>query len=1241
MIFNSTSTAGQADILNDGLVQFNNSSTAGSALIQTGDGALVQFLGTSNGGNATFVNTGTGTVDFSGTTGTNNDNQITAGSIDGGGSFVLGANTLTVADGDGFTVSGVISGVGGSLALTSGTLTLSAANTYSGTTTVDGGTLELGDGGSIMTDVTVNTGAVFAFNKTALGDSPFGFDGIITGAGGVTKLGDGVVNLTAVNTYEGSTTISDGTLALGATGSIEDSSVVNVAGGATFDISATTGASIVDLEGNGTVELGDETLTLTDALAATIFSGVIQGTGGLTLIGDSSETLTGANTYTGATTLNAGTQLFLNAGGSIAASEVVTVDGTLNILAHTGGASITSLAGAATGSVVLGVNTLTLTAADDTFAGVISSIGGGLTVEGGTQTLSGVNTYSGATAIDALGSLFLSGSGSISQSSVVTVDGLFDIDGTTSGASITSLAGAGEVNLGNETLDITAAADTFSGAIMGTGGSVAITGGTQTFSGINTYTGTTTISGDATLSIGADTNVGVGAVIFNDGTLDLTAAFTLDNAVTLGAGGGTIDTSVAGDDTFSGVISGAGPLTKTGPATLTLTGINSYTGATNIDETTLALMGTGSIAQSSVVDIALDATFDISGLAPGDGTSIRDLQGSGNVDLGDKTLALTAATAAAFSGVIDGTGGIDLLGGTETFTGINTYDGATFIDEGATLGLTSTGSIAQSSTVTADGTFNISGVDDPGTDIVSLDGGGSVVLGIKTLTLTNANGAFGGVIGGTGGLTLDGGTEILTGANTYTGLTTINDGILQIGNGGAIGSITDDGGVLIGVNGELEFNRSNNLTYGGVIDGGGTLTKEGAGNLTLTGANTYTGGTNVAAGTLTGTTNSLQGDILNNAALVFSQAFAGDYDGVIDGTGTVTKNGVGILTLTGVNDYTGNTTINNGTLLVEGSIADSAVTFVTNNATLGGSGTVGDVLVQNGGTLAPGASTAILSTDSVTFQSSAAMFSVELNGTTAGTDYDQLHVSATGEVNLSNATLEGTLGFALTGAASFVIIDNDGVDPIVGTFAQGGAILIGNRFFTIDYTGGDGNDVELFTAGAIIAGNSAANIINGSSSVGSQPFATNFRDIISGNGGNDTIFGLGGNDTLNGNNGDDTLRGGDGNDVLTGGRGKDIQFGDAGRDFFDFNSIKDSVVGGKRDKLMDFSRGQDDMIDLRGIPGKFKFIGKDDFSDTKGELRYEDKGSKVIVQGDTNGDGKADFEIFVNIGSLVKSDFFL
>src|SRR5262249_60102656 len=141
----------------------------------------------------------------------------------------------------------------------------------------------------------------------------------------------------------------------------------------------------------------------------------------------------------------------------------------------------------------------------------------------------------------------------------------------------------------------------------------------------------------------------------------------------------------------------------------------------------------------------------------------------------------------------------------------------------------------------------------------------------------------------------------------------ITAGPLQIGNGGTTGSVAGN----IVDNAALVFNRNNALTYGGVISGTGSLTQAGTGTLTLTGANPYTGGTTISAGTLQlgngGTTGSVAGNIVDNAALVFNRSDTLTYSGVVSGTGTFTQAGTGTTILTGANTYSGTTTISAGT----------------------------------------------------------------------------------------------------------------------------------------------------------------------------------------------------------------------------------------------------------------------------------------------------------------------------------------
>ncbi|WP_144295952.1 beta strand repeat-containing protein [Ancylobacter novellus] len=291
--------------------------------------------------------------------------------------------------------------------------------------------------------------------------------------------------------------------------------------------------------------------------------------------------------------------------------------------------------------------------------------------------------------------------------------------------------------------------------------------------------------------------------------------------------------------TFGGVLAGSGGLTLDG-GTETLTGTSTYTGATNINGGTLALASTGSIANSGGVKLnGAASVFDISGTTAGASiTSLSGVAGS-SVTLGSQTLTLSGA-AGTFGGVLAGSGGLTLDGGTETLTGTSTYTGATNIN-GGTLALASTGSIANSGGVNLNGAasvFNISGTT-AGASITSLSGvaGSSVTLGSQTLTLSGAAGTFGGVLAGSGGLTLNGGTETLTGTSTYTGATNINAGTLLVdGSIASSSGVTVNSGGTVGGTGTLPSTAIN----GGVLSPGtpiGVLNVQGI--LSFTPTSTY------------------------------------------------------------------------------------------------------------------------------------------------------------------------------------------------------------------------------------------------------------------------------------------------------------------------------------------------------------------------------------------------------------------
>jgi outer membrane autotransporter protein len=198
--------------------------------------------------------------------------------------------------------------------------------------------------------------------------------------------------------------------------------------------------------------------------------------------------------------------------------------------------------------------------------------------------------------------------------------------------------------------------------------------------------------------------------------------------------------------------------------------------------------------------------------------------------------------------------------------------------------------------------------------IAGLSGAGRVTLGAFGLRVDGpASTTFGGTIAGTGGITKVGpGTAALDGLNTYTGLTTILEGTLRA-RPQSLSEQVDNRATLVPF--DDRTGPSVIAPYSGSSGGSGALVKEGDGTVWLRGRNTFTGGTTVAAGTLIGNTDSLTGDISNQASLAFYQVQDGSFGGAIDGPGLLLKYGPGTLTLAGVNTQRGGTVFG-GTLEV-------------------------------------------------------------------------------------------------------------------------------------------------------------------------------------------------------------------------------------------------------------------------------------------------------------------------------------
>lgn len=285
---------------------------------------------------------------------------------------------------------------------------------------------------------------------------------------------------------------------------------------------------------------------------------------------------------------------------------------------------------------------------------------------------------------------------------------------------------------------------------------------------------------------------------------------------------GTSNTLRVGDGTRDGagyqaviasVLQGSGGIDKNDLGTLTLTGANTFTGATKVSAGVLALADGGSLSASSgVVD---NAVFDVS--AATGPVSIQSLNGTGRVDLGANTLALTQAQG-AFDGALHGSGALALQGGQLALTGDSDFTGGVTVAKGAALTL---------------------GGGDAGGSVVG------PVVDDGVLAFNRSDDAiFAGPISGAGAVQqLGSGSVRLSGANTYAGGTDIEQGSL-IGSAAAFGA----GAIL--AHGRLVLDQAADAAFANRLDGDGRIDKAGAGSLSVTGGGGFTGELDVLQGRL-------------------------------------------------------------------------------------------------------------------------------------------------------------------------------------------------------------------------------------------------------------------------------------------------------------------------------------------------------------------------------------------------------
>ena len=1016
-------------------VDLNNARVTNTSSILASNGVTVAssiYVSTANNAARVLGVSGTGTATFSGDVG-----------LADAGLTVGGTNGLAI-------FSGKITNYSGTTANTltktgAGTVTLSGANTYGGTTTLSAGQLNINNASAISTGAfTISGGAI---------DN--------TSGAAITLANNNTQNWNGDFTFVGSTNLNLG-----------------------------TGA--VTMNANRAVTISANELTVGGAIGGGAYSLTKSGAGTLTLSGN--------NTYSGTTYVNAGTlqattiaaalgptngSLVLNGGNLQLANDsgltftknvVLSNNATITLDRLTSGAAQNfvlgklDIAGASTLTIARGAN-VTSNNARLTFGAVTLSGSGGVIAMGTTNTLL-LSTMTGTDK-----------SLTITNNNTVTVSGNISM-----GSGSLTKAGTGYLELQGSN-NSTGAINLLDGSLL-LRNSNALSLGTLMIS--NTAGSTTAIEALGGVTTNAQNNNMAWNGNFSFGLANTTNNFHL------GTGSVTLGTNVVVSVktyglTVGGAINGAGwSLTKSNTGILTLAASNTYSGGTIIGASagTLALSGSGALLSTGAVSNA--STFDISGIDAAS-TTIGSLQGAGAVALGGKRLIFGDANNTTISGILSGAGGaITKQGnGTVTLSGANTFSGGTTLSAGTILianaGSGVLGNITNSSVGTGTLALNGGRVSSDGTtartiyNAVTVGAGVSLGDTTKTGALTFAGDVN---LGGStrniaidsavtmsgavsnGGITKNGSSTLtLSGANTFASGLILNLGGLNINNAGALGSgtFTINGGTFIdNTSGGAISNTANNtmswagnftftgstnldlgtgavtltgsrqvtvsgnaLTVGGAIGGGAyALTKAGAGTLILGGANTYSSGTTISAGTLalsgagsllsTGavtnsgtfdisgisaastTIGSLQGAgavALGGKRLIFGDANNTTISGIISGSGgAITKQGAGTVTLSGANTYSGGTLVSAGTLAgsttsLQGNITNNAAlifdqstngtyagvvsgsgSFAKTNSgivTLTGANTFSGGTFINGGTLALSGSGSLLSTGAV------------------------------------------------------------------------------------------------------------------------------------------------------------------------------------------------------------------------------------------------------------------------------------
>ena len=985
---------------------FTPAITGTTAINKLGTGTVILAGSNSSSGPITVA---TGTLQL-GTSGTGIAFSGTTGPISGGTGSVLVLNC-----GGNIAIPSILGDLG-VLQMGSASLTLTGSNSLNAGVAMNNGLLILGNAGALGTSgplsfgggilqysasnqadysgrIVNSAGAIFV--DTNGQNVAFASSLPASNTGGLVKLGAGTLTLGASNAFTGAVAINGGVLSLCDANALPTAGAISFSGGSlqystrnqmdfSGRIANSTGAISVDTNG--------QDVTFASDLASSNTGGMVKlGAGTLRLCGSNASTgpvmiiggtlnLSNANACkNGTVTLAGGAVLFGSAttgsaytfGGLSAASSGGTFD---ILLRDAGGVPVTLAVG--------GNNANTI------YNGALGGPGSLIKTGTGTLLLSGSSTYTGLTVL-AGGAVNLGApenpgaSGPLGVSGFITLNGgflqysaanQFDYSGRF------STAGNQQYNADTNGQNVTWAA-----ALVSAGGSLTKSGsGTLLLTGSNAYSGATVLNGGV-IGLGSAEQPGTsgplgltGTIVLNGGTIQHTPANQYDYSGRFSTGPNqhyNIDTNGQDVTWAASLGSPGGSLLKIGSGTLTLTGSNSYSGATQIAGGTVLLANQYALQNSPVslgnstliFDDSVAGAFALAALSGSSGeVALQDSHGL--------PIALTVGANNAdtsYGGIFSGPGSLAKIGaGTLVLSGSSTYAGLTAV---------------------AGGVVQIAGAESPGT-AGPLGLAGTILLtgGCLQYTasnqfdystrfsaapnqqyLVNTNGQnviWAAALTSVGTpLTKSGsGTLTLSGSNRYTGVTTISGGIVNLGapeipgvSGplGFSGTIAFNGGWLqyspanqfdyssrFSIAPSQQYNvdtNGQNVTWAAALTGsGGSLAKTGAGTLTLTGSSTYGGGITIAGGTLqlgdgAIANGSVAGNMNDNAVVVFANPTAQSYAGSISGSGAFLVTGPGTLTLSGSSSFFGTTSVNSGTLSLASQYAMAASSLSCSSGSLG------------------------------------------------------------------------------------------------------------------------------------------------------------------------------------------------------------------------------------------------------------------------------------------------------------------